>query len=342
VNGSTTKLGASYFSAKILPATQSSYLIHVLPYAIEQKGIFMAYSPHGSIFLLLLLSITALSAPLLHARASAPDASITVTVKDSKGQSVPDLNTANFILNQNGKPLSITSVQRIDTPACIGLMLDKSGSMHSKSPMAISSVMGFVRASNPEDKFFVVIFNNKAYIDQDYTNDASKIQKAIAWHEAYGGTALYDTVVASGDHLMKNKDCQRRILIVLTDGGDNMSRKSLSQAVDDLKKMQGLTMRLVMITDREPNIHASRHDLEKLVASVRGEAIFVGLKNLEQTFQRTALELRSEYVITYKPEEPVSDEYLRSLTVNVHAAGHKNLRARIEVADSLDPAAAKQ
>jgi hypothetical protein len=171
------------------------------------------------------------------------------------------------------------------------------------------------------------------------TNDASKIQKAIAWHEAYGGTALYDTVIASGDHLMKNKDCQRRILIVLTDGGDNMSRKSLSQAVDYLKQMEGLTMRLVMITDHEPNFHASRHDLEKLVASVRGEAIFVGLKNLEQTFQRIALELRSEYVITFKPEEPVSDEYLRSLTVNV--SGRKDLRTRIEPAESVDPATAK-
>jgi len=228
--------------------------------------------------MVVLLGIATLGVLPLHAQSDSHqltihvdmhEAAMRVLVTDAKHQPVTDVKGADFSLTQHGKRLAITSAHLEDTPACIGLMLDKSGSMHTKNLIAISSVTGFVTASNPEDKFFVVIFNNKAYIDQDYTNDASKIQKAIAWHEAYGGTALYDTVVASGDHLMKNKDCQRRILIVLTDGGDNMSRKSLSQAVDYLKKMQGLTMRLVMITDSEPNIHASRHDLQKLVASVK-------------------------------------------------------------------------
>jgi VWFA-related protein len=213
--------------------------------------------------------------------------------------------------------------------------------MYDKRAAVDAASLDLVKLSNRQDEAFLVDFSSEAYIDQDFTNDISKIQKAIAWHEAYGGTALYDTVIASGDHLMKNKDCQRRILIVLTDGGDNMSRKSLSQAVDYLKKMQGLSMRLVMITDHEPHVRASRHDLEKLVDSVRGEAIFVGLKNLEQTFQRIAPELRNQYVITYKPDGPVSEEYLRSLTVNVHAEGRKDLHARIEMADSVDPATTK-
>src|SRR5689334_15476523 len=178
------------------------------------------------------------------------ESAIRVLVTDAKHQTVTDVNRADFRLTQHGKLLAITSAHLEDTPTCIGLLLDKSGSMHTKNPIAISSVTGFVTASNPEDKFFVVIFNDKAYIDQDFTNDISKIQKAIAWHEARGGTALYDTVVASGDHLMQNKDCQRRILIVLTDGGDNMSRRPLRLAIDSLKKMQGISMRLVMITDQ--------------------------------------------------------------------------------------------
>jgi VWFA-related protein len=307
----------------------------------------MAFRLYGSV--VILLSIAVLCVQPIHGQASTQpavteaksisDASITVAVTDAKRQPVTDLKASDFSLAQGGKPLVITSAQLIDTPACIGLMFDKSGSMRSKNSTAILSVNDFVRASNPEDKFFVVNFNDNPYLDQDYTSDAGKIENAIERHEARGGTALYDSVIASGDHLMENKDCQRRILIVLTDGADNESHKPLSLTIDYLKKMKGLSMRLVMIADAEPNVHASHRALEELVAPVKGEALFVSLNKLEKTFQQMALELRKQYVITYKSESPSGSD-LSNITVNARAEGHKDLRVQIETVEISDKTAA--
>jgi Mg-chelatase subunit ChlD len=227
----------------------------------------------------------------------------------------------------------ITSAQLVDTPACIGLTLDRSGSMRSKIPTATSSVLDFVKASNPADKFFVVNFNDNPYLDQDYKSDAGKIQKAIELHESRGGTAVYDAVIASSDHLMENKDCKRRILIVLTDGGDNTSHKPVRIAMDYLEKMKGLSMRLVMITDAEPNVHASHRAFEELVSPVKGKALFISLNKLENTFQQMALELRNQYVITYKPESPSSGD-LSNITVSARAKGHKDLWVRVEATET--------
>jgi VWFA-related protein len=299
----------------------------------------MAFRLYGSA--VMLLSIAALGIPPLHAQADSQqwtikidmhEAAMRVLVTDAKHQPITDIKAADFSLTQDGKPLVITSVHLEDTPACIGLLLDKSGSMRSKNPTATSSVMGFVTASNPADKFFVVNFKDYSYLDQDYTSDSGKIQEAIGWREAHGGTALYDAVIASGDHLIKNKDCERRILIVLTDGADNESRKPLPLTIDYLKKMKGLSMRLVMITDSEPNVHASHRALEELVAPVKGEALFVSLNKLEKTFEQMAVELRKQYVITYKLESP-SNSGLSNITVSARAEGHKDLRVRIETAE---------
>ncbi|HEY3770772.1 MAG TPA: VWA domain-containing protein [Candidatus Angelobacter sp.] len=299
----------------------------------------MAFRLYGSA--VMLLSIAALGIPPLHAQADSQqwtikidmhEAAMRVLVTDAKHQPITDIKAADFSLTQDGKPLVITSVHLEDTPACIGLLLDKSGSMRSKNPTATSSVMGFVTASNPADKFFVVNFKDYSYLDQDYTSDSGKIQEAIGWREAHGGTALYDAVIASGDHLIKNKDCERRILIVLTDGADNESRKPLPLTIDYLKKMKGLSMRLVMITDSEPNVHASHRALEELVAPVKGEALFVSLNKLEKTFEQMAVELRKQYVITYKLESP-SNSGLSNITVSARAEGHKDLRVRIEPAE---------
>jgi VWFA-related protein len=308
----------------------------------------MAFRLYGSA--VMLLSIVALGVQPLHGQPSTQpavteaksiaDASITVAVTDAKRQPVTDLKASDFSLAQGGKPLVITSAQLIDTPACIGLMFDKSGSMRSKNSTAISSITGFVTASNPEDKFFVVNFNDNPYLDQDYTSDAGKIENAMERHEARGGTALYDSVIASGDHLMENKGCQRRILIVLTDGADNESHKPLSLTIDYLKKMKGLSMRLVMITDAEPNVHASHRALEELVAPVKGEAFFVSLNKLEKTFQQMALELRKQYVIMYKLESPSSSD-LSNITVSARATGHKDLRVRVEMGQASGTMATK-
>ena len=87
-----------------------------------------------------------------------------------------------------------------------------------------AAALNLVRASNPQDQVCVVNFNNDYYLDQDYTGNVSLLRDALERIESRGGTALYDALVATSDHLMKSAKLQKKIILVVTDGEDTASR----------------------------------------------------------------------------------------------------------------------
>ena len=98
------------------------------------------------------------------------------------------------------------------------------------------------KSSNPQDKVFIVNFNEEYFLDQDYTANIPKLKDALERIEARGGTALYDAVVASADHLKKSGALEKKVLLVVTDGEDNASRESLEQAMRRLQEENGPTV----------------------------------------------------------------------------------------------------
>jgi VWFA-related protein len=113
-----------------------------------------------------------------------------------------------------------------DAPASIGLLLDHSGSMNGKLNIAIAALQELVKASNPQDEFFVVNFNDDAYMDEDFTSDPKSILEALGKMDARSGTAINDTVVASADHFKKGAKYKKRVIVLVTDGIDNSSHTS--------------------------------------------------------------------------------------------------------------------
>jgi VWFA-related protein len=126
-----------------------------------------------------------------------------------------------------------------DTPASIGILLDSSGSMIGKRDDAVAALKEFVKASNSQDEFFVVNFNDDPYLDQDFTSDSKAIFAALGRADARSGTALYDAILAAANHLQQKARYKKRAIIVVTDGLDNRSRTSLKQLI---KSLQGLGM----------------------------------------------------------------------------------------------------
>jgi uncharacterized protein with von Willebrand factor type A (vWA) domain len=90
--------------------------------------------------------------------------------------------------------------------------------------------LNLVRASNPKDEVFGVNFNDEYYLDQDFTNNLLKLKEALEKIDARGGTALYDAVVASAEHLKRNARLEKKVLLIVTDGEDNASNETLEQA----------------------------------------------------------------------------------------------------------------
>src|SRR5579883_2739000 len=103
----------------------------------------------------------------------------------------------------DGKPQTIVSFRHEDIPVAMGIVIDNSGSMREKRDKVNKAAINLVKSSNPQDEVFIVNFNDEYYLDQDFTNDITKLKEALEKVDTRGGTALYDAVVASADHLKK-------------------------------------------------------------------------------------------------------------------------------------------
>ena len=271
-----------------------------------------------------------LDAQSLSATPAVPDTNaqtISVIVTGHNAGLLSDLKTEDFRLTRGSKPLAVTAAQLHDDPACIGILLDKSGSMRPKIYMAVRAIMDFVRASNPADRFFVVNFNDSPYLDQDFTADSQRIESALIHHEARGGTALYDAVWAAADHLQEEASCKARVLLVVTDGGDNDSRKSLLQTVEHLKQLHALSFFLTNISDYDSNVHASKRDLEALAGSADGALVSMSLSAMDKMLQLVVAEMRNRYTLTYSDDATSRGGALK---VKVSNSRYKELVARVE------------
>lgn len=250
------------------------------------------------------------------------------TVVDDKNHLVGNLDRADFTVYEDGQPQKITSFRHEDIPVAVGIVIDNSGSMRDKRPAVNAAAINFVKSSNPQDKVFIVNFNEDFFLDQDYTASIPKLKDALERIEARGGTALYDAVVASSDHLKKSGLLEKKVLLVVTDGEDNASRESLEQAIRRLQEENGPTVYTIGLLAEEHSKRAKRA-LREMAEQTGGIAFFPqGLAEVDSITQQIAHDIRNQYTIGYKPSKPQSEGGFRSVKVDANAKGYKKLQVR--------------
>ncbi len=262
------------------------------------------------------------------------------TVFDGQRNLVPGLDKSAFVVFEDGKPQNITSFRRQDVPVAMGILVDNSGSMRDKREEVNRAVLNLIRVSNAADEIFVVNFSQKYYLDQDFTSDVKLLQSALEQVPSAGSTALYDAIVASAVHLSNNPRLDKRVLMVITDGQDNMSQQTLKEAVARLQKEKGLTLYAVGLTGNELR-EPGRQALRQLAQVTGGVAYFPSdLDQVASVTRTIAHDIRSQYIIAYKPQDQSAKPNDKSIKVEAHASGYKDLivNARTGVYDS--PAAA--
>src|SRR5438270_5551772 len=190
-------------------------------------------------------------------RAEAREVTLHATVVDDRNHLVNNLDKTDFTVFENDKPQKITHFHQEDFPVAIGIVIDNSGSMREKRDAVNKAALNLIRASNPDDQVFVVIFNDEYYLDQEFTGDIKKLQAALEHVEARGGTALYDAIVASADYLTHSR-LQRKALFVVTDGEDDASQESLEQAVHKLQQENGPVVYAIGLLGEEQSRRAKR------------------------------------------------------------------------------------
>ena len=250
------------------------------------------------------------------------------TVVDDHNRMITNLAKNDFTVFEDGKPQRITSFRREDIPVAMGIVIDNSGSMREKRPAVNAAAINLVQSSNPQDQVFVVNFNEEYFLDQDYTAKIPKLKDALERIESRGGTALYDAVVASADHLKKSGSLEKKVLLVVTDGEDNASRESLEQAIRRLEEKNGPTIYTIGLLGEEHSKRA-RRALREMAEDTGGVAFFPGdLSQVQAITSQIAHDIRNQYTIQYKPSTPQSVGGYRTVKVEAQAHGYKKLQVR--------------
>jgi Ca-activated chloride channel homolog len=237
-------------------------------------------------------------------RADAYEVRLNATVLDGSGRSIQTLDKDAFRVYEDGVPQTIASFRHEDLPVSLGILIDSSGSMYDKRVAVEQASLDLIKLSNREDEAFVVDFSWEAFIDQDFTNDISKLQQGLSFIKSSGGTAIYDALVASADYLTKNAKHPKQVLLIITDGEDNASSATLEQAIRRIQDLDGPVIYCVGLlfgsdTDKSEARHAKRV-LEALSEQTGGAAYFPrSIKEVDAIASEVAQDIRTQYTIAY-------------------------------------------
>lgn len=200
--------------------------------------------------------------------------------------------------------------------------------MRDKRQQVNDAVLNLIRASNSQDQVFVVNFGQNPYLDQDFTSDVNLLQAALHQVSAKGSTALYDAIVASAVHLENNSLLSKKVLLVITDGQDNMSQETLQEASRKLQQANGPTLYAIGLLGSGLR-GEGREALQHLASSTGGVAYFPDSLDQVNNITRTvAHDIRSQYILAYKPRNQNVKPQYQTLRVEAHAPGYGKLTVR--------------
>jgi VWFA-related protein len=250
---------------------------------------------------------------------------------DKHGKFVRNLGENDFsILDDHKPPQSIVNFRReTDLPLHLGLLIDVSGSVQSRfgfeQDAATSFLQHAIRAGF--DKAFVVGFNKQSDLAQDFTDNVQLLSAGIHRLHDGGGTALYDAIYrACKEKLLKDRPDHptRKAIVVLSDGEDNQSEISRAQAIEMAQRSEVIIY--AISTDDSGLILRGDRVLEQLAAATGGRAFFpFKMKDITHSFAAIEDELRSQYVVSYRPADFDADGRYRSIEIS---ALKKDLQVR--------------
>jgi Ca-activated chloride channel family protein len=197
-----------------------------------------------------------------------------------------------------------------DTPLTIGVVFDVSGSMKEKIDRARIALRRFIETSHADDEFFLIGFNERAELIQDFTRSGEQVVSRLALREPSGRTALYDASYLAIEKVSRGQHHRRAILIV-SDGMDNSSRYTYSQLRDQVRET-GVQIYAIGIfgafhrASSEESV--GRSILEEITSMTGGRAFFPeNPVELDDVITRIALELRHQYSIGFYPTNVAYD-----------------------------------
>jgi Ca-activated chloride channel homolog len=264
-----------------------------------------------------------------HARVN--EVNLLFIATDKHGKFVRDLNQSDFsILDDHKPPQAIVNFRReTDLPLHLGLLVDVSGSVDSRFDFEQEAATAFLQHTLRAgfDKAFVVGFNSHSQMAQDYTDDYSRLYWAVHRLHNGGGTALYDAVYhACKEKFLKDRPDYpvRKAIIIVSDGEDNQSEVSRAQAIEMAQRAEVIIY--AISTDDSGLVMRGDKVLEQLAEATGGRAFFpFRMKDITRSFAAIEDELRSQYIVSYRPADFDADGRYRTIEIS---SSKKDLQVR--------------
>ncbi len=264
------------------------------------------------------------------------------SVLNRRQKLVADLQKENFRVFDDGVAQAIQSFSRqTDLPLRIGLLLDTSNSIRERLQFEQDAAVDFLYnvVHRGRDQAFVMTFDDQPEVVQEFTDSLEQLQQSIRKQRAGGGTALYDAVYqACADKLLHapmsaDEPVIRRVLVIISDGDDNLSEKSRSQAIEMAQRAGVVIFTISTSTDwlspeesSDPTKNTNRkyqmdpgdQTLKSLAEAAGGRAFFpYRLDDLNQSFLDIGDELRSQYSIAWAPYGREADGKYHTIKIQV-------------------------
>lgn len=258
-----------------------------------------------------------------------------VTVTDQQGRSIRQLKKEDFKVYENGVEQTIDYFSSEKAPASWGLVLDRSGSMAGMIQDVYRAALHIIDEGTEQDEMFIVTFNDRAELIEDFTTDRHRLENSILGLRAGGSTALYDAVAFALDHIRQGKH-KKRVLMVLTDGEDNMSQLKFRKLVARAEE-EGVLIYTVGMFDAMDGMRramggggGASGELEKLAEVTGARAHFpTDIEGCRKSMREIAREVSQQYTLGYYPSDKAHDGKWRAIRIVVgQEAGKSKYVAR--------------
>ncbi len=259
---------------------------------------------------------------------------VPVRVMDKDGKYIPDLQAKDFKIYEDGVEQGIEHFSAVDDPFNVVLLLDTSGSTRFKIEDIQDAAVTFTEQLRPQDRVMVVSFDQKVWVDCEFTNDRTKLLKAILRTRTGSSTSVYDAVdLVLTERL--NKVQGRKAIVLFSDGVDTASHQAtLQSTMERIEESNSILYSLhydtrnavlsaappppnmIMPGSTEADYQRAEKYMQELAHRSGGrfyEAATIG--DAKQAFASIAEELRRQYGLGYYSKNDQRDGTFRKIRV---------------------------
>jgi VWFA-related protein len=243
---------------------------------------------------------------------------VPVLVTDMRDRPVMGLPKSAFRLFEDDVEQQITTFSMVDAPISTGLVFDASRSMKDRIGESRAAVEQFCKTSLPADEFNLVKFSDNPELISPFTRDTDEIQRQLSSIQTHGWTAMIDAIWLSVEQMRRSSN-PRKVLLVLSDGGDNNSRYSEAEL---LSRVREADVRVYAI-----GLFQRPRYLEKLAEETGGSVVWVHkMSELPEAMETLSQQIRNEYVVGYFSNHAPNDGKYHKVRVEVQPPAGLKLR----------------